>query len=583
MMRNPRGFLQMVAAIVLPIMLVVGAAGAIAPQAAQAAMPPTVGSVSPSSGNAGTLVIIHGSGLMGLKAVDFGTTPAKFYFSLFGMVITFAPSGATGRVPVTVTSAVGTSLASESATFQYPPQCACGTLPTVSSVAPASGPTPGGTMVTITGNQLFGATAVDFGTVPATGVMVMSATSVMAVSPAGVGTVDVTVQTPNGTSPVSAADKFTYESTACPAGLSSCSGPVPLTSDCATIGAYCSTNPDSVPGTTPNPDMNVVSDSSGSTYVPPGTSTKMTYGPLSVPAATSSAMGQDWNFPKTNLAMPCTNCYITSLVADLTYTNGTEATLASGAWFHHAVFLDTAKTDATCPSAVWNLYGVKGERFFASGDEKTPMVLPPGYAWYVGANDTWDMIYMLMNMNTAAINVDITLTATWVPATQGTSLTPVHPFWLDIDQCGTSQLNETSAGYNVFSYTWNVNTPGRLVGLGGHVHDGGINLVVQDDTQNNLLLCNSVAGYVQAPPPMQGMAAMVSNGVGQYVIATMSGCGGGWGTTPPIATLNAGDQVSIHAVYDNALDPGSDTQGVMGIVIGFVAETGSTPGGTTGS
>ena len=50
--------------------------------------------------------------------------------------------------------------------------------------------------VTITGTGFTGATAVDFGTTAATSVTVVSDTSITADSPAGTGTVDVTVTTP---------------------------------------------------------------------------------------------------------------------------------------------------------------------------------------------------------------------------------------------------------------------------------------------------------------------------------------------------------------------------------------------------
>ena len=68
--------------------------------------------------------------------------------------------------------------------------------PTVTSISPSAGPLAGGTSVTITGTNLNGATAVNFGGVAGTGVVVNSATSVTAVAPAGAaGTVDVTVVT----------------------------------------------------------------------------------------------------------------------------------------------------------------------------------------------------------------------------------------------------------------------------------------------------------------------------------------------------------------------------------------------------
>ncbi len=57
--------------------------------------------------------------------------------------------------------------------------------PTVTAVSPNTGPTAGGTGVTITGTGFTGATAVDFGANAATGVTVNSDTSITATSPAG--------------------------------------------------------------------------------------------------------------------------------------------------------------------------------------------------------------------------------------------------------------------------------------------------------------------------------------------------------------------------------------------------------------
>ncbi|MFJ1709444.1 IPT/TIG domain-containing protein [Kitasatospora sp. NPDC088346] len=66
-------------------------------------------------------------------------------------------------------------------------------------ISPNQGSTGGGTVVTITGTNLGGATAVKFGTKSAT-ITANTATSVTAVSPSGTGTVGVTVTTPGGTS-----------------------------------------------------------------------------------------------------------------------------------------------------------------------------------------------------------------------------------------------------------------------------------------------------------------------------------------------------------------------------------------------
>ena len=83
--------------------------------------------------------------------------------------------------------------------------------PTVTSVSPTTGLTAGGTVVTITGTDFTGATAVDFGSDAATAYTVNSPTSITATTPAeSAGTVDTTVTTPAGTSATSSADQFTF-------------------------------------------------------------------------------------------------------------------------------------------------------------------------------------------------------------------------------------------------------------------------------------------------------------------------------------------------------------------------------------
>ena len=71
--------------------------------------------------------------------------------------------------------------------------------PTVTSIAPTSGSTAGGTSVTITGTGFTGATGVTIGGAAATSVSVVSATSITCTTPAGTaGTASVIVTTPGG-------------------------------------------------------------------------------------------------------------------------------------------------------------------------------------------------------------------------------------------------------------------------------------------------------------------------------------------------------------------------------------------------
>ena len=95
-------------------------------------------------------------------------------------------------------------------------------VPAVTGISLSRGPATGGTAVTITGTNLTGATAVDFGSTAAT-ITSDTATQITAVSPAGTGVVDVTVTTAGGTSAKSSADQFSY--TPVVAGISPASGP----------------------------------------------------------------------------------------------------------------------------------------------------------------------------------------------------------------------------------------------------------------------------------------------------------------------------------------------------------------------
>ncbi len=85
-----------------------------------------------------------------------------------------------------------------------------GVAPSVTSVSPRYGPPAGGTQVTVSGANLSGATSVLFGSKPATLVTDVEAGHVLAQAPAGTGTVDITVVTPQGTTAVNAADVYHY-------------------------------------------------------------------------------------------------------------------------------------------------------------------------------------------------------------------------------------------------------------------------------------------------------------------------------------------------------------------------------------
>jgi uncharacterized repeat protein (TIGR01451 family) len=173
-----------------------------------AAIPPSVSSVSPTSGSTsgGTSLTITGTALTGATGLTVGGAVATNVTVVSDTSITATtPAGSAGTVDIRVTTAGGTSAVSANDRFTYIAP------PTVGSVSPSSGPQAGGTTVTITGTNLTGATSVNFGATSATGFTVNGATSITATAPAhAAGQVDVTVTAGSVTSAISAADHYTY-------------------------------------------------------------------------------------------------------------------------------------------------------------------------------------------------------------------------------------------------------------------------------------------------------------------------------------------------------------------------------------
>jgi len=166
-------------------------------QAVQAA-PPTITSISPSSGspNGGTIVSITGTNFANGATVKFDTSNAiSVTVNSSTSITATTPVHAAGTVTVTITNP---DAQKGTGTFTYVnPQLA------VASVSPQTGSTSGGTPVTINGSNFQSGATVTFGTRPATNVTVVDSTKITATTPLGPIdqnlTVDVTVTNPDGT------------------------------------------------------------------------------------------------------------------------------------------------------------------------------------------------------------------------------------------------------------------------------------------------------------------------------------------------------------------------------------------------
>jgi hypothetical protein len=173
---------------------------------------PAITSFTPTIGPVGTSVTITGTDFTGATGVSFNGTAALFLTGSNTTITTQVPTGTTtGKVAVTTAGGTATSAADFTVTVSGP---------TVTNVTPNSGPTAGGTVVTIDGtNFVPGFTGVNFvptgGTAglgnAATLITCSSTTSCIATSPAGApGKVHVLVTVGGVESPKTPADDFTY-------------------------------------------------------------------------------------------------------------------------------------------------------------------------------------------------------------------------------------------------------------------------------------------------------------------------------------------------------------------------------------
>ncbi|OQP57205.1 hypothetical protein A3860_11640 [Niastella vici] len=147
---------------------------------------PVISAFTPALGSTGATVTITGSNFTGATAVSFGGIPAaSFTVVSDGTITAVLATGGSGSISVI---APGGTASLPGFIFGYPPA--------ITDFTPTVGPT--GTVVTIKGNYFAGATAVNFGGVPAASFIVNGDTSITATLFIGVSGV-ITVTSPFGT------------------------------------------------------------------------------------------------------------------------------------------------------------------------------------------------------------------------------------------------------------------------------------------------------------------------------------------------------------------------------------------------
>ena len=228
---------------------------------------PTVTAVSPDVGPVagGTTVTITGTGFTGATKVLFGQTAAtSFTVDSDTQVTATAPAAPAGGAQILVITPIGSNSNSIPVTYVYEP------APVVQSFDPATGSTAGGTRVSINGTGFTGATAVSFGSTPATSFTVLEDSLIFATAPAhSPGAVPITVTTPGGSTTTRL--EYNYATPLAVTGVSPASGPT-TGGNTVTITGTDLTNVSLVNfGSVSATDFTVDSDTQITAVAPPGT------------------------------------------------------------------------------------------------------------------------------------------------------------------------------------------------------------------------------------------------------------------------------------------------------------------------
>ena len=327
--------------------------------------PPAVTSLSSTSGPTagGGKILVHGTHIRASRKVLFGTTPSPAIHAVSGSEIQVTvPKHVAGTVNIRYVNAYGTSPVTSRDRYTYVAP------PTITSIAPTSGSTAGGTPLVIRGTSFDRITKIVFGTTAGTGTHAVSTTEATVTAPGhAAGAVDVRVVTAYGTSRVVQTDRFTYAAAPVVTGLSVASGPVVGGSAVTITGRNLSQASSVLFGSNAATGLVRNSASSLSVVSPPGIAGTVDVRVVAsgLTSATSTADRFTFSYPaaqQTSAYTPATDTHVSDpgdvvAVSGGAFT-GSAATMAQQPW------QVTLAEDATLP---------------ATGD---PYYVPPGTAAY---------------------------------------------------------------------------------------------------------------------------------------------------------------------------------------------------------
>jgi hypothetical protein len=269
-------------------------------------------------------------------------------------------------------------------------------------------------------------------------------------------------------------------------------------------------------------------------------------------------------------------------MSDPNHSDGTTANFndnGDNVWLHHMVIFDQCS----------------GYRVFASGNERSTWSLPAGYG-YLQTGCAWAVNYHIHNSGSFIPSyVALKLVVTYQPLAD--NLTPVTPIWLDMSSISNNSEYTVPTGYSDthtgpnqsgISDDYTSTIQGRIVAIGGHVHDYGISTSAYNNRLGDYI-CTAISGYgvntdstvsrywptggpgtpghpVSGNQVALNQAYHEANGSpdDRYHIQAMTSCT----PTPAESIICKNDVVRLHTQYNNG--SGFPIFDAMGIVVADV-------------
>jgi hypothetical protein len=211
-------------------------------------------------------------------------------------------------------------------------------------------------------------------------------------------------------------------------------------------------------------------------YAPNSKRVKIRYGKYSLPKVSATTISSlltgeqgTINTITTGMKKPCADeCSLVTMQAGLEYANGSLAEPTNGGWLHHIVVVASGanRKDAVC--------GMPIERFFSSGNEKTPTAFGDVFenkvksVFPITKSDSFSAELELMNMIDVPLDVWITIEYEFIPGPKPDGWLNAKALWLDVTNCGISSVRppQDKKQFKLASTAWNSAYDGQMLGVG---------------------------------------------------------------------------------------------------------------------